>query len=249
MAETGDGTVATQERSVAMNRFARACEPRDAIVALEPTASPQKASLAFDALALITHYQRHQEISNGETANFWYRVIRGAAKRCSSQPNGRRQIVDLLLPGDFFGFGPSREGDFIVEALVDGTQIARYPRRRVEALADTNPAIARLIRDLAFAAISRLEVQLLIVGRITALEKVAAFLLEIGERLAHERTDKITLPISRGDMADFLAISVETVSRSLSGLKHRGLIRFISTRQLNILDRETIEFGECRARK
>jgi CRP-like cAMP-binding protein len=198
---------------------------------------------AFDSLASTTRYGFHQEITSAEETGYWYRVVAGAAKRCATRPDGRRQIVSLLLPGDFFGLVNAGESEMTVEALVNGTQIARYPRRRVEALADVDPEVARFVREIAFNAISRLEAQLLIVGRVTALEKVAAFLLEMGERLPLEAADRIALPISRADIAEFLAISAETVSRSLSGLKQRGLIRFSSTRHVRIVDREAIEDG------
>lgn len=205
--------------------------------------SEHQAWDALQSVATVISYGFHQEISSGDETGYWYRVVAGAAKRCATQPDGRRQIVNLLLPGDFFGLVAAGECDLTVEALVDGTQIARYPRRRVEALADTDPEVARLVREIAFRAISRLEDQLLIVGRVTALEKVAAFLLEMGERLPIETTDRIALPISRSDIGEFLAISAETVSRSLSGLKQRGLIRFSGTRQVRIVDREAIEDG------
>ncbi len=211
----------------------------------DPIAKASGPFAALEAIAINTRYRRYQEITSGESTKYWYRVVSGAAKRCATQPDGRRQIVSLLLPGDFFGFFPCEDTDFTVEALVEGTVIARYPRRHVEALADINPAVSRLIREMAFAAISRLEAQLLIVGRVTALEKVAAFLLDMRERLPDGATDMIALPVSRCDIADFLAMSVETVSRSLSGLKHRGLIRFTGTRQVNIVDREAIEDGGC----
>lgn len=214
-----------------------------------PNPAPAVAA-KLEQLASISRFGRHQEISSGETSHYWYRVISGAAKRCATQPDGRRQIINLLLPGDFFGIIPSGEREFAVEALVEGTQIARYPRRRAEALADADPAVGRLIREMAFATVVRLETQLLIVGRVTALEKVAAFLLEMGERLAGSPKDSIALPISRCDIAEFLGVSVETVSRSLSGLKHLGLIRFIGTRQVKIVNREAIEYGgfACRSK-
>lgn len=198
----------------------------------------------LDSLATIASYGCHQEINKGEHSNYWYRVVTGAAKRCATQRDGRRQIVNLLLPGDFFGMAAG-ESDLTVEVLVEHTQIARYPRQRIEALADVDPKVARLVREIAFRTITRLESQLLIVGRVTALEKVAAFLVEMGERLPLETADKIALPISRSDIAEFLAISVETVSRSLSGLKQRGLIKFCDTRHVSIVDREAIEDGDC----
>ena len=231
-----------------MKRNGRALECRHSDVVPNVGEHEQLKSTAFDSLASITRYSCHQEISSGEATDYLYRVVSGAAKRCATQPDGRRQIVNLLLPGDFFGFIADGESDLTVEALVDGTQIARYPRRRVEALADEDPEVARQIREMAFRAISQLEAQLLIVGRVTALEKVAAFLLEMGERLPIAPKDGIALPISRCDIADFLAISVETVSRSLSGLKQRGVIRFTGTRQVSIVDREAIEDRGCACR-
>ena len=80
-------------------------------------------------------------------------------------------------------------------------------------LADANPEVARAIRERAFAAISRAESQILILGQMSALEKVGTFLLTMVERLLSRARDEITLPMSRSEMADYLAISAETVSR------------------------------------
>jgi CRP-like cAMP-binding protein len=158
--------------------------------------------------------------------------------------DGRRQIIDLLLPGDFFGFTVSNEYDFSVEAVAEGTTVACYPRLHVEMLADEDPRLARELRQAAFAALSRLQTQLLIVGRITALEKVGSFLLEMAGRLSDGAIDRVVLPISRYDIADYLALSVETVSRSLTDLKHRGVIEFSGTRCVRIVDRDALENGE-----
>jgi DNA-binding transcriptional MocR family regulator len=84
----------------------------------------------------------------------------------------------------------------------------------------------------------------MILGRITAQEKVGSFILAMADRLSNGRSDRVTLPISRYDIADYLAVSVETVSRALSELKHRGLIRFTGTRVIQIIDREALEDGE-----
>jgi CRP-like cAMP-binding protein len=157
------------------------------------------------------------------------------------RPDGRRQIVDLLLPGDFFGFSVADEYDFAVEAVVEGTTVASYPRRRIETLADTDPRLAREIRKLTFEAMARLQAQLLILGRMTAVEKVGSFLLEMADRLSDGQTDRIVLPISRYDIADYLGISVETVSRSITDLKHRGLIALAGTRRVRIVNRDALE--------
>jgi CRP/FNR family transcriptional regulator, nitrogen fixation regulation protein len=199
----------------------------------------------LDAIAAIRPCHRRQEICRqGQAANTWYCVLSGAALPCVIKSDGRRQIVDLLLPGDFFGLASGNEYDYTVESAAPGTVIAAYPRRHVESQADFNPQLARELRQITFDRLSRLQEQLMILGRITAHEKVGAFLLAMADRLSNGSSDCLTLPISRYDIADYLAISVETVSRALSELKQRRLIRFTGTRVIQIIDREALEDGE-----
>jgi CRP/FNR family nitrogen fixation transcriptional regulator len=200
---------------------------------------------SLDSLATITPFHRGQEIcSEGKVNEYWYCVVSGAARRSEIRADGRRQILDLLLPGDFFGLCSHNEYDYSVEAVSEGTIVAGYPRKRIEALADSDPRLAREIRQVAFDALSRQQVQLLILGRVTALEKVGSFILFMASRLAGEQGDSVALPISRYDMADYLAVSVETVSRSLTDLRQRGVIRLAGTRTVKIVNRNALEDGE-----
>jgi CRP/FNR family transcriptional regulator, nitrogen fixation regulation protein len=199
----------------------------------------------LDALAVIVPFHRGQEIcSQGRSVEHWYFLISGAARRCAIRPDGRRQIVDLLLPGDFFGLAFGDQSDATIEAVAENTVVASYPRPRIEALAESDPKIARELRDIAFKALSRMQTQLLILGRITALEKVGSFLLEMSARQSNGDTERVALPISRYDIADYLGVSVETVSRALSGLKQRGAIKLLSTRTVSIVHRDVLEEGE-----
>lgn len=163
-----------------------------------------------------------------------------------TKSDGRRQILALLLPGDFFGFASRGTYDYAVEAIVEGTTIASYSRHVVEALADAEPKLAREIREVAFETMSQLQAQLLILGSITATEKVASFLLAMAARSRTARSDQILLPVSRYDIADCLAVSVETVSRSLTVLKHRGVIALPGTRTVTIVDRDALAEGRRR---
>jgi CRP/FNR family nitrogen fixation transcriptional regulator len=202
------------------------------------------APTVLQSVATITQWRREQEICSQEgCAGHWYRVLEGAVRKCIVRPNGQRQIVDLLLPGDFFGFTTHDQHRFAVQAVIEGTVIACYPRRRAEALADADPQIAREIRERAFETISRLQEQLLVVGRMSALEKVGSFLVKMAERLPGRRNDGITLPISRYDIADHLGISVETVSRSITELQHCGLISLGGPRRVRIVDKDSLEDG------
>jgi CRP-like cAMP-binding protein len=243
----------------------------------------------MEALATPLLRRRGEVICEAErSAGCLYRVEVGAARRCALSADGRRRIVDLLFPGDFFGFaGESRAGS-TVEALTEGTIVLRYPRRGIEALADSDPDAARVIRAIAFAAIARLETQIALLGRVNAVEKVGAFLLALeerqsagGRRHCEERSDdaiqtrdgsigepprdsgllrfarndgparddertrddgpsRVTLPVSRCDIGDFLALAPETVSRSLAALQRRGAISLPAPRHVEIRDRAAL---------
>ena len=104
--------------------------------------------------------------------------------------------------------------------------------------------MAREIRQIAFDRLSRLQEQPLIVGRVRVQQKVGSFILAMADRLSRGQNDRVTLLVSRYEIADYLAVSVETVSRALGELKQRGLIRFAGTRTIQILDRDALEDGE-----
>ena len=196
----------------------------------------------LESLAARIRYHRGQEIYEEDSpVEYWYRIISGMARRFSARADGRRQIVDLLLPGDVFGFGSRGKHHFAVEAIVDDTVVARFPRSRLEALADSDPRVARALRDAAAEAMSRLHGLILNLGRTTAEEKVGHFLLKIAERLSGGPADGMVLPMSREDIADYLALSVETVSRALTQLKRRGVILLLGTRRVRIIDRHALD--------
>jgi CRP-like cAMP-binding protein len=238
--------------------------------ALSTDGVPPNPLARMDALATPLRRRRGEIIcEDGAGARFLFRVEAGAARRCALSADGRRRIVDLLFPGDFFGFaGESRAGS-TMEALVDATIVLRYPRREIEALADADPDSARAIRALAFAAIARLETQIALLGRVNAVEKVGAFLLAlearqnaapaprhcerseaIGSRGEAPRSPRgsarndgpgcVTLPVSRCDIGDFLALAPETVSRSLAALERRGAIGLPAPRRIEIIDRSAL---------
>ena len=196
----------------------------------------------FDSLAKIESFSRGQEIcSAAQSVECWYFLLSGAARRCAIRSDGHRQIVDLLLPGDFFGLAFGEQSDATIESVAGNTVVASYPRPRIEVLADSDPKIARELREIAFKALSRMQTQMLILGRITATEKVGSFILEMAARLSNGDTEAVALPVSRYDIADYLGVSVETVSRALSDLKRRGAIKLLSTRTVSVVHREVLE--------
>jgi CRP/FNR family nitrogen fixation transcriptional regulator len=211
----------------------------------QATAGRSRQFEALTPLASISRCSPGQQVCRqGEPADRWFWIIAGSARRSMIRPDGRRQIIDLLFPGDCFGFTNGREYDDSVDAIARETYVARCVRRDAEAVAETNPQLAGEIRRATFEALWRLQSQLLIVGRVTANEKVGAFLIEMAARLSSCSNDRVVLPISRYDMADYLGLSVETVSRSLTYFKQRGVIKFFGPRSVWIVDRVALECGE-----
>ena len=196
---------------------------------------------AMQALAVMSSCRRGQEIyAQEDSTEHWYQIVSGMARKSTLLIDGRRRILDFLMPGDFFGFSARDRRAFDVEAVMEGTVLATYPRRLMEELADRDPEVNRQIRRMAFESISRLQVRILILGRPTALNKVCAFLIEMADRSGKSRSGIIVLPMSRYDIADYLALSVETVSRALTQLRSRGAISFPDKHRVTITNRTTL---------
>jgi CRP/FNR family nitrogen fixation transcriptional regulator len=202
---------------------------------------------ALESLMTLIQCEVNEVIyHNQDQAHYWYRVVTGAARKCTLMMDGRRHIVDFLLPDDVFGFGTHDLHHFSTEVVSTGTTIARYPRLAAEQLAESDPQVSRWIRQKAFRSISRLQARTLILGHTSALARVSAFLLEWMDRCNQPSGTTICLPMSRYDIADYLAIAVETVCRVLTLLRTQHVIVFRSTRRLSICDRRALELATVR---
>jgi CRP/FNR family transcriptional regulator, nitrogen fixation regulation protein len=192
---------------------------------------------ALERIATVAHYHFGQTIYFQDShADCWYRIVIGAARECVLTPDGRRQVVDFLFPGDLFGFSSCDVRGLAGEIIMEPTILARYPRRRAELLAESDPQVARQVRKMAFEVIQRLQIRTVLLGRNNALEKVSAFLLEMAVRSAAPPGGGILLPMTRYDIADYLALAVETVSRTLTSLRKRGAIGLLNARCVQIKD-------------
>jgi CRP/FNR family transcriptional regulator, nitrogen fixation regulation protein len=172
-------------------------------------------------------YRREREIfGQDEEAEHVYQITSGAVRTYKLLADGRRQINSFHLAGDMFGFeiGPTHR--FTAEAVVE-TKV-RITRRN--SLFDTMAAKGALhLLDLVARNLRHAENHMLLLGRKTALEKVAAFLLEMDERQGHPMI--LNLPMNRRDIADYLGLTIETVSRALATLQTERLLRFEGTTQ------------------
>ena len=179
-------------------------------------------------------------------ADYWYGLVSGAARKCTQLSDGRRQIVAFLLPGDLFGFHAGSTHECSVECVVANTRVLRYQRKQMESLVEADPQLAREVRDIAFGSIDRMQSRMILLGRRRAMERVCGFLLEMAHRAHIETEGAVALPMSRYDIADYLAIAVETVSRSLTTLRSERVIAFFDTRHFRIVDRKALEARCCR---
>jgi CRP-like cAMP-binding protein len=180
--------------------------------------------------------------SIGERSGFWYRVVEGMAKRCLPRSDGKNQIIDFLQPEDWFGLSAGITHGFSAEAVVANSLIARYPRHLIHKTFEGSPRSQSWLLDLTFQPIARMERRLLVLGRLNALQKVAAFLLELAAR-SPLGADVVALPMSRYEIADYLALSVETVSRSITEWRVRGAIALPDVHSIRILDRNALREG------
>ena len=155
-------------------------------------------------------------------------VLSGAVRKFALRPDGQRQIIDLMIIGDPVGFAPI-DPAFFLEAVLDDTRIVSFPREEIDGLVARFPGLAAVI-------IRRLEHHLLVQSRITAREKVGAYLAELARRVAPGGASKVVLPITRYDIADHLGIAVETVSRAMTVLCRRGSIALKTPRDVEIRD-------------
>jgi len=183
------------------------------------------------------NYARETEIyGEGETAEFVYRIVSGAVRTCKILADGRRQINAFHLAGDLFGFEPGEAHRLTAEAIAD-TKVLLFSRRSVQDLANRNVEAARRLWNSTLQNLEDAEDHMLLLGRRTALERVAAFLLTIEKRLGSNRC--VELPMSRRDMADYLGLTIETVSRSMTQLQSKRAIALSGARHL-VLDARLI---------
>src|SRR5271167_2307221 len=179
-------------------------------------------------------------------ADHWYLIVSGAARKCAQISDGRRQIMDFLLPGDLFGFETAARRDCSVECVAAKTTVVSYPRRRMESLMEADSQVARQVREITFSSIDRLQSRMILLGRCRALERVCGFLSEMARRAQMGIEGTVALPMSRYDIADYLAIAVETVSRSLTRLRAERVIAFFDTRHFRVVNPKALEAYCCR---
>jgi CRP/FNR family nitrogen fixation transcriptional regulator len=199
-----------------------------------PWAAPERlegsSGIGLAQKGTVVNFPSDGEIySEGDVARSFYKVVSGVVRTCKFLSDGRRQIDAFHVAGDIFGLEGAGERRLSAEAVSDCTLIS-YRRHGLEQSTATNNGLAQQLFSYAMQCVERAQEHSLLLGRSSAAQKVAVFLLEMAHRSPPGGT--IELAMTRQDIADYLGLTIETVSRTLSQLERDGLIARPTARRI-----------------
>jgi CRP/FNR family nitrogen fixation transcriptional regulator len=209
------------DTSIASNRAAPASPSPDQFCALTGHAG---------LVASEFSYRKDEEIyGEDEPAEYVYQIVRGAVRTYKLLSDGRRQIGAFHLPGDVFGLESGIRHRLAAEAIIN-TTLRLVKRRSLEQAAGSDVQVAHRLWTMTAGDLRHAEDHMLLLGRKSAMERVANFLLEMDRRLAVAGI--MALPMCRRDIGDYLGLTLETISRALSQLHDEGVLGFSGARQI-----------------
>jgi CRP/FNR family transcriptional regulator len=190
-----------------------------------------QADLAeFERIARHVHLTRNEALFNaGQPATSVHNVTAGVARLYKLLPDGRRQVIGFAVPGDFLGTMPSERYGYSADAI-EAISVCRFPADAFAHFIEHRPHFLLRINEFAARELMLAQEQMLLLGRRTAEEKVAAFLVGWRARLAHigDERQTISLPMSRQDIADYLGLTIETVSRTLTRFAREKMLAIVT---------------------
>ena len=174
----------------------------------------------------------------GEPLDCVASVVSGVASLSKTLEDGRTQMVGLLLPSDFIGRPGRTHVEFDVTATTDIT-LCRFARAPFERMLEDTPHLAQRLMEMALDELDAARDWMILLGRKTAREKIATFLDLLARRgVAQDGSARIALdmPMTRDQIANFLGLTLETVSRQMNALKKDGVITFSGRKKLDVID-------------
>lgn len=222
---------------------ADSCEHCDARPFSVCNAIPDADMARLAAAAIVTEVDAGTTfIEEAEPAHSFFNITRGTAKLFKLLPDGRRQITGFAGIGHFLGLAVSDTYAFSAEAI-EPVRFCRFPRARLRVLLDDFPAMEKRLLQVAANELVAAQEQMLLLGRKTARERLASFLAMQSKQGAgcHHVRSRFLLPMTRGDIADYLGLTIETVSRTLTKFRTEGLIDIPGQSEVIILNRHALE--------
>ena len=198
----------------------------------------------FKFMGSTIRLEAHEPLFHeGDAADTVFNLTSGTLKLYKLLPDGRRQVMGFLQPGDFLGITMDEEHAFSAEAL-EPVEACRFSRARFDAFIEEHPRMERELYRLAAHELSMAQAQMVLLGRKTALERVATFLLGLLRRQEerHGTADTVELQMNRLDIADYLGLTKETVSRLFTSLKTTGVIRLLSDDRVSITNPAQLKY-------
>jgi CRP-like cAMP-binding protein len=219
----------------------------DATIAHRPSVRPgssqpefagQLFMQSFMLVGTSVSFNQDDEIySEGEPTVYVYKVVSGAVRTCKLLPDGRRQVAGFHLPGDVFGLELGSDLSLSAEAIT-ATTVLVFSRDAIVDRADRDKDAAQDLWRLTTLQLQQAQRHALLLVK-NARERVAAFLLEMSARMASQNT--VNLPMSRQDIADYLGLTIETVSRTLTQLENDAAIALQSSRRIVLRDSASLK--------
>lgn len=173
----------------------------------------------------------------GDPVEHLIEVIRGTVKLYKLMADGRRQITGFYFAGSVLGIAARHRYEYCAETITEVTY-RRYPRLSLDFAIDHDPSTGRMLFELASAELAEAHRQMLLLGRKRPVEKVASFLLDWARRSGRvvEPGFELHLPMGRGDIADYLGLTIETVSRTISRFRKAGIVELQQTNRILLID-------------
>ncbi len=199
-------------------------------------AVPDSDIARLAAIATVSHAQPGTTlIQEGDPATHFFNISAGTVRMYKLLPDGRRQITGFAGMGHFLGLAVSDTYAFSAEAI-DTVRYCRFSRARVRTLLDDYPAMEKRLLEVASTELVAAQDQMLLLGRKTARERLASFLMTQSRQgvFCHGTRAQFVLPMSRGDIADYLGLTIETVSRTFTKLRSEGFIDIPSATEITI---------------
>jgi CRP/FNR family transcriptional regulator, nitrogen fixation regulation protein len=206
---------------------------------LEAPPLRKSVDAATPTVGSVQSFTKDEEIfAEGDKAAYVYKVLSGVVRTSKLLSDGRRQIDAFHLAGDIFGIEAGDEYRFCAESVGDCVVVA-YRRSHLAALTGSDAQLGQDMTMGMMRSLVRAQNHMLLLGRKSALEKIATFLLGMAARTADDST--LDLPMSRTDIADHLGLTIETVSRSFTQLERQGIIGLPSARRIVLSNRAALE--------
>jgi CRP/FNR family transcriptional regulator len=178
--------------------------------------------------------------AEGDETESIYEVVRGTVRLYKLLLDGRRLIIAFLTAGHLLGLALDGVCVYTAEAVTDVT-VCRYNRMAFERLVDDVPGLAKRLLAVTSDELRAAQERMLLLGRKSATEKVASFLALMAEQQGSDDAEEVAIPMTRSDIADYLGLTIGTVSRTLTKLIRQGVIELPRANRIEIRDRDDLE--------